>query len=189
MLVYLAVPGVFIGSQLVSTLQLHQAGYSAARIGALMLPWALASAVAITASKRLLARLGPATVLRVGMLLQASGLLLMALLPPPAFASAALLFALMGAGGSLCSSTAQTLAFQGVEGEALGDASALWNLNRQLSFCLGTAAIALLLALAMQWLPAHATRVALGLAALLTLLPMALLRRSQRITFSQPENT
>ena len=35
----------------------------------------------------------------------------------------------------------------------------------------------------------HATRVALGLAALLTLLPMALLRRSQRITFSQPENT
>lgn len=34
MLVYLAVPGVFIGSQLVSTLQLHQAGYSAARIGA-----------------------------------------------------------------------------------------------------------------------------------------------------------
>ncbi|WP_423175779.1 hypothetical protein, partial [Stenotrophomonas maltophilia] len=42
-------------------------------IGALMLPWALASAIAITASKRLLARFGPATVLRTGMLLQASG--------------------------------------------------------------------------------------------------------------------
>lgn len=188
MLVYLAVPGVFIGSQLVSTLQLHQAGYSAARIGALMLPWALASAIAITASKRLLARFGPATVLRAGMLLQASGLLLMALLPQPAFALAALLFALMGAGGSLCSSTAQTLAFHGVEGEALGDASALWNLNRQLSFCLATAAIALLLALAMQWLPAHATGMALGLAAVLTLLPMALLRRPQLLTLSQPEN-
>lgn len=189
MLVYLAVPGVFIGSQLVSTLQLHQAGYSASRIGALMLPWALASAIAITASKRLLARFGPATVLRMGMILQASGLLLMALLPQPAFALAALLFALMGAGGSLCSSTAQTLAFHGVEGEALGDASALWNLNRQLSFCLATAAIALLLALAMQWLPARATSVALGLAAAMTLLPMALLRRPQRITLSQPENT
>ena len=181
-------PGVFIGSQLVSTLQLHQAGYSAARIGALMLPWALASAIAITASKRLLARFGPATVLRTGMLLQASGLLLMALLPQPAFALAGLLFALMGAGGSLCSSTAQTLAFHGVEGEALGDASALWNLNRQLSFCLGTAAIALLLALAMQWLPAHATGMALGLAAVLTLLPMALLRWPQLLTLSQPEN-
>lgn len=189
MLVYLAVPGVFIGSQLASTLQLHQAGYSAARIGALMLPWAMASAIAITASKHLLSRFGPATVLRAGMLLQASGLLLMALLPQPAFALAALLFALMGAGGSLCSSTAQTLAFQGVEGEALGDASALWNLNRQLSFCLGTAAIALLLALAMQWLPARATRVALGLAAALTLLPMALLRRPHSVPFSQPENT
>lgn len=121
------------------------------------------------------------------MLLQASGLLLMALLPQPAFVLAGLLFALMGAGGSLCSSTAQTLAFHGVEGEALGDASALWNLNRQLSFCLGTAAIALLLALAMQWLPARATSVALGLAAAMTLLPMALLRRSQSISLSQPE--
>jgi predicted MFS family arabinose efflux permease len=189
MLVYLAVPGVFIGSQLVSTLQLHQAGYSAARIGGLMLPWALASAIAITASKRLLARFGAARVLRAGMVLQASGLLLMALLPQPHVALAGLLFALMGAGGSLCSSTAQTLAFHGVEGEALGDASALWNLNRQLSFCLGTAAIALLLALAMQWLPSHATGVALGLAAVLTLLPMALLRRPQLLTLSQPENT
>ncbi|XMM87004.1 MFS transporter [Stenotrophomonas maltophilia] len=189
MLVYLAVPGVFIGSQLASTLQLHQAGYSAARIGALMLPWALASALAITASRRLLARFGPATVLCSGMLLQASGLLLMAMLPQPMFALAALLFALMGAGGSLCSSTAQTLAFHGVESEVLGDASALWNLNRQLSFCLGTAAIALLLALAMQWLPARATGVALGLAAVLTLLPMTLLRRPHMLTLSQPENT
>ncbi|OBU57998.1 MFS transporter [Stenotrophomonas maltophilia] len=188
MLVYLAVPGVFIGSQLVSTLQLHHAGYSAARIGALMLPWALAAAIAIMASKRLLARFGPAAVLHAGMLLQAGGLLLMALLPQPAFVLAGLLFALMGAGGSLCSSTAQTLAFHGVEGEALGDASALWNLNRQLSFCLGTAAIALLLALAMQWLPARATSVALGLAAAMTLLPMALLRRSQSISLSQPES-
>ena len=187
MLVYLAVPGLFIGSQLASTLQLHQAGYSAARIGALMLLWALASAVAITCSRNLLARFGPAAVLRAGMLLQASGLMLMALLPQPPFALAALLYALMGAGGSLCSSTAQTLAFHGVEGEALGDASALWNLNRQLSFCLGTAAIALLLALALQWLPARATGVALGLAAVLTLLPMALLRRSQPLTLAQPE--
>ncbi|HIE5514471.1 TPA: MFS transporter [Stenotrophomonas maltophilia] len=188
MLVYLAVPGVFIGSQLASTLQLHQAGFSAARIGALMLPWALASAVAITGSRWLLVRFGPAAVLRGGMLLQASGLLLLALLSQPPFVVAALLFALMGAGGSLCSSTAQTLAFQGVEGDALGDASALWNLNRQLSFCLGTAAIALLLALAMQWLPARATSVALGLAAVLTLLPMVLLHRSQPLTLPQPEN-
>ena len=152
-----------------------------------MLPWALAAAIAIMASKRLLARFGPAAVLRAGMLLQASGLLLMALLPQPAFVLAGLLFALMGAGGSLCSSTAQTLAFHGVEGEALGDASALWNLNRQLSFCLGTAAIALLLALAMQWLPERATSVALGLTAAMTLLPMTLLRRPQSISLPQPE--
>ncbi|WP_430517453.1 ABC transporter substrate-binding protein, partial [Escherichia coli] len=86
----------------------------------------------------------------------------MALLPEPRFALAGLLFALMGAGGSLCSSTAQTLAFHGVEDEALGDASALWNLNRQLSFCLGTAAIALLLALAAGGVQAQQKPVDIG---------------------------
>ena len=37
--------------------------------------------------------------------------------------------------------------------------------------------------------PWRATGVALGLAAVLTLLPMALLRRPQLLTLSQPENT
>ncbi len=41
----------------------------------------------------------------------------------------------------------------------------------------------------MQWLPARATSVALGLAAAMTLLPMALLRRPQRITLSQSRRT
>lgn len=40
----------------------------------------------------------------------------------------------------------------------------------------------------MQWLPVRATSVALGLAAFLTLLPMALLRRAQPLLLPQPEN-
>ena len=43
-------------------------------------------------------------------------------------------FALMGFGGSLCSSTAQSSAFLQIPDAQLADASALWNINRQLSF-------------------------------------------------------
>lgn len=188
MLVYLAVPGIFIGSQLASTLQLSAAGYSPARIGALMLPWALASAVVIQGSRWVVPRIGPARALALGMGLQAAGLLMLALQPHPAFVQAAALFALMGAGGSLCSSTAQTLAFAGVHSAALGDASALWNLNRQLSFCLGTAAVALLLAVSRTGWPEQATGIALAIAAVVTLLPLALLWPAHTLTLTPPEN-
>jgi hypothetical protein len=50
------------------------------------------------------------------------------------------LYALMGFGGSLCSSTAQNTAFIDVSHlNTWAPASALWNLNRQLSFLLGPA--------------------------------------------------
>jgi MFS family permease len=53
-------------------------------------------------------------------------------------------FALMGTGGSLCSSTAQSTAFLNIQNAALQDATALWNINRQLSFCFGVALLGLL---------------------------------------------
>jgi MFS family permease len=59
-------------------------------------------------------------------------------------------FALMGFGGSLCSSTAQSSAFLHIADEQLADASALWNINRQLSFCLGVALLSLLLNLLLE---------------------------------------
>jgi MFS family permease len=55
------------------------------------------------------------------------------------------IFALMGAGGSLCSSTAQSSAFINITRHAMPDASALWNINRQLSFLIGATLLASLL--------------------------------------------
>ena len=49
------------------------------------------------------------------------------------------LYALMGFGGSLSSSTAQSTAFIDVPAEHMTHASAVWTLNRQLSFLLGPA--------------------------------------------------
>ena len=82
-----------------------------------------------------------------------------------------------GLGGSLCSSTAQTLAFQGMADEDLMPASALWNLNRQLSFCLAAALLACVLAVLTARLPDHALPSPCCWPAGMSLLPLPLLWR------------
>ncbi len=77
MLVYLFIPGVFIGTSLIAILYLHDLGYDATRTGALMLPWALASALAIYLGKKLFNRCGPKPLLLAGMALQCVGILVL----------------------------------------------------------------------------------------------------------------
>ncbi|QHD05275.1 MFS transporter [Pseudomonas sp. R76] len=161
MLIYLFIPGVFIGTSLIAILYLRSLGYDATKTGALMLPWALASALAIYLSKKLFNRCGPKPLLLAGMALQCIGILL---LNQPALVILA--YALMGLGGSLCSSTAQTLAFLDIPAERMGDASALWNINRQVSFCLGAAALSALLS------ALDSFAITFTIAAALTLLPL-----------------
>ncbi|MEW5504984.1 MFS transporter [Pseudomonas antarctica] len=161
MLVYLFIPGVFIGTSLIAILYLRGLGYDATQTGALMLPWALASALAIFLSKTLFNRCGPKPLLLAGMALQCIGILL---LNQPACVIAA--YALMGLGGSLCSSTAQTLAFLDIPAQRMGHASALWNINRQVSFCLGAAALSALLS------ALDSFAITFTIAAALTLLPL-----------------
>lgn len=161
MLIYLCIPGVFIGTSLIAILYLRGLDYDATHTGALMLPWALASAVAIYLSKKLFNRCGPKPLLLAGMALQCIGILL---LNEPALIIPAYL--LMGLGGSLCSSTAQTLAFLDIPAERMGHASALWNINRQVSFCLGAALLSGLLS------ALDSFAITFTMAAALTLLPL-----------------
>lgn len=161
MLVYLCIPGVFIGTSLIAILYVRGLGYDATQTGALMLPWALASAVAIYLSKKLFNRCGPKPLLLAGMALQCTGILL---LNEPALIIAA--YALMGLGGSLCSSTAQTLAFLDIPAERMGHASALWNMNRQVSFCVGAAVLSAILS------ALDSFAITFTMAAALTLLPL-----------------
>lgn len=161
MLIYLCIPGVFIGTSLIAILYLRGFGYDATQTGALMLPWAAASALAIYLSKKLFNRYGPKPLLLAGMALQCIGILL---LNQPTWVIPA--YALMGLGGSLCSSTAQTLAFLDIGAERMGHASALWNINRQVSFCLGAAALSALLS------ALDSFAITFTIAAALTLLPL-----------------
>lgn len=177
MVVYLLVPGTFIGTQLVATLLLHRQGYTAAAIGGFMLPWAMASACAIATTRHWLPRIGARPLLSAGMLCQAVGIVLLIGIQPGQPGVPVLAFALMGLGGSLCSSSAQTLAFQGMQDQDMLPASALWNLNRQLSFCLAAALLACVLAVLSSRMPDRAFALTLLLAAGMSLLPLLLLWR------------
>jgi EmrB/QacA subfamily drug resistance transporter len=168
MLIYLCVPGVFTGTHMIAVLYLHNLGLGAAQIGALMLPWAVGSGVSIMLGKRSFNRLGPKPLLSAGMLLQCLGIVLLMRIEQPASTPLIIAYGLMGLGGSLCSVTAQTLAFVGITPEKMGHSSALWNINRQLGFCLGAALLSSLLGA----LGGEGFRYCFLAAALLTMLPM-----------------
>ncbi|XXN66541.1 MFS transporter (plasmid) [Enterobacter ludwigii] len=146
MLIYQFIPGVFTGVSMIAMLYLqNQLGMHASVVGALMLPWSLASFAAITLTGKRFNTLGPRPLFITGCLVQASGIGLLALTGHSADVVVCVFaFTLMGFGGSLCSSTAQSSAFIHIANGDLADASALWNINRQLSFCLGVTLISLL---------------------------------------------
>ncbi|SMG25661.1 MFS transporter [Cedecea sp. NFIX57] len=156
MLVYQCIPGIFMGTSLVSIVYLQtQLGLSATQTGMLMLPWAMASFVAISFTGKMFNRLGPRPLIAAGGVFQAAGILLLTQINAGEQASwLVVAYALMGLGGSLSSSTAQSTAFISIPSEAMPEASALWNINRQLSFCFGVALLSLLLTLLQAMMPA-----------------------------------
>ena len=147
MLVYHFIPGVFTGVSLIAMIYLQaQPGMSATRVGAMMIPWALASSVAITPTGKIFNHVGPRPLFILGCLGQGTGIALLTLIGHvDGIFITALAYLLMGFGSSLCSSTAQSSAFLDIPEDELADASALWNINRQLSFCFGVAVMGLLL--------------------------------------------
>ncbi|MGM1330335.1 MFS transporter [Klebsiella michiganensis] len=154
MLVYLCVPGTFIGINVVGMFYLQ-------------------SVTGMTTG-RYFNRLGPRPLIAVGCLLQAVGIVTLAGVNAHTANSMLIAaFVFMGAGGSLCSSTAQSSAFLNVANGDMPDASALWNLNRQLSFLMGSALLAALLsAFLLYWPTTQAWRGVFIAAAALTLAPL-----------------
>lgn len=83
----------------------------------------------------------------------------------------------MGFGGSLCSSAAQGMALLDVPAARMGHASALWNINRQLAFCLGMAVLGGLLNLLQARADPAAFVHCFLFSAAFTLLPLPWVRR------------
>ncbi|AGB83067.1 arabinose efflux permease family protein [Serratia sp. FGI94] len=194
MLIYQLIPGIFTGVSLVAMLYLQdQLGMHATVVGAMMLPWAIAAFVAISLTGKTFNRLGPRPLFIIGCLVQGCGISLLAVIgSADEMLLAVSAYALMGFGGSLCSSTAQSAAFIQVNDAELADASALWNINRQLSFCFGVTLISLLLNVLLNlsgMLPAQAYRLCFMLvaasAAIPVLLCLRIANRSVILTLNQ----
>lgn len=147
MLIYQFIPGIFTGVSLIAMLYLqNQLGMRATMVGTMMIPWALASFAAISLTGRKFNHTGPRPLFIAGCLVQGAGIGLLATIGDAGDELATVLaYTLMGFGSSLCSSTAQSSAFIQIADSGLADASALWNINRQLSFCFGVTIISLLL--------------------------------------------
>lgn len=182
MIIYQCIPGIFTGVSLIAMLYLQdERQFSAAQAGSLMVPWSVASFAAIGLTGRVFNRTGPRALFIPGCLVQGSGIALLACMTvhPQAWLAVAA-FTLMGFGSSLCSSTAQSCAFLHIAAPQLADASALWNINRQLSFCLGVTVISVVLNLLQAHLPQCAYEVSFGLAAVSVLVPVIFCLRLPR---------
>lgn len=146
LILYLAVPGLFIGVNLLAMLYLQaELGWSAKAAGSLMLPWTAGAALAIACTTWCYRSVGAGALLLLGLALQVPGYALLAL--ASSVPSLMLAYALLGVGSSLCTSVAQSAAFSALAPSALGQGSTLWALNRQLSFCLGVTAVSLVFGL------------------------------------------
>lgn len=200
MLMYLLVPGVFMGVSLLATLYLQELlGMTASNAGGLMLPWAIASFGAIALTGKSYRRVGPKPLWIAGALLQAAGVLMLIWVTSEGqLPRLALAYALMGFGGGLCSSTAQATAFLRTPDAQLSQASAVWNINRQLGFCLGVTLASALLELLLAAHHVTATdraampvfHLCFALAAALVVLPLALcLRIDNRAVLHHLETT
>lgn len=153
MLVYLLIPGVFIGISMITMLYLQSVlGLAAADTGSLMLPWSLAAFIAICLTGKLYNHCGPRPLFIVGCLFQGCGIaLLTQTMTAEQYPLLVVSFTMMGFGGSLCSSAAQSTAFLQVQPSDLADASAIWNINRQLAFGFGVAFLSLFLNIILSW--------------------------------------
>ncbi|MBO2612395.1 MULTISPECIES: MFS transporter [Shewanella] len=145
-LVYLAVPGVFTGVNLLNIFFLQEVlGWSAKRTGMLMVLYGVGSLIAITLGGRLYNRIGAHPLFLFGILAHSAGIAVLFFIGHH-FNIQLLIIAylLMGLGGGVSANTAQTTAMIDFDEATLTKASAVWNLNRQISFSLGCAFFTLL---------------------------------------------
>lgn len=139
-IVYYAVPGIFTGVNLLNifNLQLNFA-FNAKQIGLFMLLYATGALAAMISGGLLYQRLGKKSLLIIGITLHSLGIFLLFCISntsPLGFLVIAYL--LMGMGGGLSANIAQISSLIDFSGQDLLQGSVLWNINRQVSFSVGT---------------------------------------------------
>ncbi len=139
-IVYYAVPGIFTGVNLLNIFNLQlNFGFNAKQTGLFMLLYATGALTAMISGGLLYQRLGKKSLLIIGITLHSFGIFLLFCISstsPISFLVVAYL--LMGMGGGLSANIAQISSLIDFSGQDLLQGSVLWNINRQVSFSVGT---------------------------------------------------
>lgn len=139
-IVYYAVPGIFTGVNLLNIFNLQlNFGFNAKQTGLFMLLYATGALAAMISGSLLYQRLGKKYLLIIGITLHSLGIFLLFCISntsPLSFLVIAYL--LMGMGGGLSANIAQISSLIDFSGQDLLQGSVLWNINRQVSFSVGT---------------------------------------------------
>ncbi|ENV93691.1 hypothetical protein F937_03091 [Acinetobacter calcoaceticus ANC 3680] len=139
-IVYYAVPGIFTGVNLLNIFNLQlNFGFNAKQTGLFMLLYATGALTAMISGGLLYQRLGKKSLLIIGITLHSFGIFLLFYISntsPLSFLVIAYL--LMGMGGGLSANIAQISSLIDFSGQDLLQGSVLWNINRQVSFSVGT---------------------------------------------------
>lgn len=155
--VYYAVPGIFTGINFLMIFYLQTLlSFSATQTGQLMILYAAGALVMMILSGYLYNQIGAKRLLFLGVILQSAGIFLLSYLHEtltyPILIPA---YLLIGLGGGLSANVAQTNAMIDFQGEALLKSSVLWNINRQITFCIGIALLTLIYSLYHAFLPSE----------------------------------
>ncbi|MGL4674341.1 MAG: MFS transporter, partial [Wohlfahrtiimonas sp.] len=147
--VYYAVPGVFTGVNFLAIFHLQNVlSFSATQTGQMMLLYAMGAFGAMLFSGRFYNQMGAKKLLSIGLIIHSLGIgtlygvdqshILIALIPA---------YLLMGIGGGLSANAAQTTALLDFKDDELLKGSVLWNINRQVTFCIGLSVLTLMFSL------------------------------------------
>ncbi|MBO1280345.1 MFS transporter [Acinetobacter nosocomialis] len=139
-IVYYAVPGIFTGVNLLNIFNLQlNFGFNAKQTGLFMLLYATGALAAMISGGLLYQRLGKNYLLIIGITLHSFGIfLLFSISNASPLSFLVIAYLLMGMGGGLSANIAQISSLIDFAGEDLLQGSVLWNINRQVSFSVGT---------------------------------------------------
>lgn len=139
-IIYYAVPGIFTGVNLLNIFNLQiNFGFNAKQTGLFMLLYAAGALVAMVNGGLLYQKLGKKYLLIIGIILHSLGIFFLVYISNNnQFSLLIFAYLLMGMGGGLSANIAQISSLIDFTGKDLLQGSVLWNINRQISFSVGT---------------------------------------------------
>lgn len=181
--VYLAVPGIFTGVNILSIFLLQEVlHFTAAKTGSFMLFYALMALCAMLLVRRYYQQFTAKRFFYAALIIHNLGIFMLAWAAiNPSTVLVSIAYLAMGFGGGLAANTAQSTALLDFSTQQMPQASVIWNINRQISFSLGSALLLMLFYLLKQHIQpdqlAYAYSLIFLIAALMGSLPIFILHK------------